>query len=82
MRATALAFQPRPVGVAQSQRRPVIDRRPALGEQPLALEVELFRRLVAGIETAGGDQSVARRVVVRQPLGLPLLQRPVEAEPF
>ena len=82
VRPAALAFQPRPVGVGELQRRAVVDRRPALGEQTLALELELLRRLVAGIEPAGGDQRVARRVVVRQPVRLLLVARPIEAEPL
>ena len=82
VRTAAFALQPRPVGVGEFQRRAVVDRRPALGEQALALELELLRRLVAGIEPARGDELVARRVVVRQPVRLLLLARPVEAEPL
>ena len=81
MRPAAFAFEPRAIGVAELERGAVVDRRAALRQQALALELELLRRLVAGIEAADGDQPVAGRVVVRQPVHLPLLARPIEAEP-
>lgn len=81
VRLSAFAFQARPVGVAELERSAFVDRRAALREQALALELELLRRLVAGIEAADRDQPVAGGIVVLQPVRLPLLARPIEAKP-
>ena len=81
VRPAAFAFEPRAVGIAELERGAVVDRRAALREQALALELQLLGRLVAGIEPADRDQPVAGGVVVRQPVGLPLLARPIEAQP-
>lgn len=67
--------------LVELERGAVVDRRPALGEQAPALEFQLLRRLAAGIKPAGRDQGVADPVVVDQPVGLPLLDVPIEAEP-
>src|SRR4029077_5226400 len=81
VRPAALALELLACGIVEPERGAVIDRRLALREQALALELELLRRLVTGIESAGRDQPVARGVIARESVGLPLLGVPVETEP-
>ncbi|BAF87777.1 glutamyl-tRNA synthetase [Azorhizobium caulinodans ORS 571] len=64
-------LQPRPVGRAECQRRPVIDRRQATGPLQAALEVELFLCLVRGIKPPHALQPLDRRLVEPQAVGLP-----------
>jgi hypothetical protein len=78
MRLASLALELDARRLVEAQRGAVVDRGSVLGEQALALELELLGRFVAGIEPLSGDQRVARRVVVRQPVGLALLAVPLQ----
>ena len=82
MRLSAFRFQPRAIDVGEFQRGTVVDRRPSLGQQPLALELQLLRRLIARVEPAGRDQGIARGIVFGQPVGLAFLAIPAEAQPL
>ena len=64
----AFAFEFLARGLVEPERGAVVDRRLALAEQALALELELLGRLVAGIELAGSDQGIAGDVVFGQPV--------------
>ena len=64
-----------------AQRGAVVDRRPARGDLREALELELLRGLVAGIEPAGGAQPIGRRGVAGEAVGLAREAVPAQAEP-
>ena len=81
VRAPAFRLQPAALVVAEAQRRPVVDRRPPPRQLPLALVLQLFRRLVSGIEAARGAQPLARRFVGGEPLRLPGTAVPVQPQP-
>src|SRR3546814_2480597 len=61
--------------------RSVVDRRPSGGQRHLALQTQLLRRLVAGIETSRRLQARGGGGVAVEPLGLHRLLVPLEAEP-
>jgi hypothetical protein len=63
------------------QRRAVVDRRLAARELHLALEIELLRRLIGGIDPAGFAQPLERRLVAVEPGRLAMLLVAGEAEP-
>src|SRR5690606_40454655 len=69
------------LGIAERQRGAVIDRRQPAPERDLALEVELLRGLVAGVDAARRLQPLERRLIEREPGRLPLLAIGREAEP-
>ena len=77
----ALGLQLGLLGRRQSERGTVIDRRRAALELQLALEGELLRRLVAGIEPAARLQPLRGLVVAVQAIGLARQLVPGEAQP-
>ena len=81
VRSHALRLQPRPLGIVQRQRRPVVDRRQPAPEQHLAPEVELLRALIGGIDAPRRDQPGKARLVEIEPLGLPHLGVGGQPEP-
>ena len=81
MGTPAFGFQRLALRFAQRQRRPVVDRRFAALKPELALQSQLFRRLVAGIEPAR-DLEIGRRLVVaRQARRLGCLLVPNKPQP-
>ena len=70
MRACARGLQSRALGVRQRERGAVVDRRQVALQLALALELQLLRRFVAGIEPAGGLQLRDGRVVGGEAIGL------------
>ncbi len=73
MRLAPFGFELRAFRVGELQRGAVIDRRLAAGELALALQLELLRRLVGGIEPAARFQLLDRGGVARRsgPTGAP-----------
>jgi hypothetical protein len=70
------------IGLAQRQRRAVIDRRQPAPEQHLALEFEFLRALIAAIDPPSGDQPGELRLVNPEPRRLPFLAVPMQPQPF
>ena len=68
--------------IRQLQRRAVIDRRPPGRQLRLALQRQLFGRLVAGLSPASIGKLLQRRVILVKPHRLPVLAVPVHAHPF
>ena len=81
MRFAPLRLQARPVVVGQLQRGAIVDRRQPAPQQALALQGQLFRRLVAGIKPAIALQHFLRQVVAVEPVGLAGEAVPIQAEP-
>src|SRR5439155_20817024 len=81
MRLAPLAFEPGALGRRQRQGGPVIDRWQAALQLGLALQRQLLRRLVAGIEPAGRLEVLDRRVVMPCPRRLAVPLVPAEPEP-
>ena len=81
VRFAPLRLQARPVVVGQLQRGAIVDRRQAAPQQALALQRQLFRRLVAGIKPAIALQRFLRQFVAVEPVGLAGEAVPVKAEP-
>ena len=81
MRHTSLGLQYIALGVAQAERGAVVDRRASEGELPLALELQLLRRLIAGIEVALIAQALGDLFIQAQALGLAHRITPSETEP-
>ncbi len=70
MRPAAGRFQRRPVGLGQGQGGAIVDRRQTAGLLAFAPALQLFGRLVAGVESSDAPQFRRRRVIQREPLGL------------
>ena len=81
MRLAAVGFEPGALGVAQTQRGAVIDRRAAERLLALAPAVELLRRLIGRVEQAQRLQFSARGVVKGHPLRLAADKIGLDAEP-
>src|SRR3546814_16884075 len=77
----ALGLEARPLGLGEGEGGAVVDRRPSGGQRHLALQTQLLRRLVAGIETSRRLQARGGGGVAVAPLGLPRLLVPLEAKP-
>ncbi len=59
----------------------LVDRRQLAPEQDLALDIQLFRRFITGIDPAIGAQPLEFLAVNREPLGLADRRSGVEPEP-
>ena len=81
VRLAALRFERGAVGVGELERGAVVDRRLAERLLALAPPVELFGRLVGGIEPARPLQRLGRRFVERHPLRLAAFQVGDDSEP-
>ncbi len=81
VRLAALRLQRGPLGLAQAQRGPVVDRRLAAGELHLSPAVELLLGLVGGIEPPLRLQLVRHGAVAVEPRRLVVLLVPGQAEP-
>ena len=79
MGLASLCFERGAILICELQRGAVIDRRLAAGELALALQLELFGRLVGRIEPAASLQLLDRRVVAREAVRLAHLLGPVDA---
>src|SRR3546814_11994704 len=77
----ALGLEARPLGLGEGEGGAVVDRRPSGGQRHLALQTQLLRRLVAGIETSRRLQARGGGGVAVEPLGLHRLLVPLAAEP-
>jgi hypothetical protein len=73
VRRSSRRLEPGPLGVAQAQRGAVVHRRQSPPEQHLALEIELLRGLVGGIDPARRLQFGEPRLVAVEPCRLALL---------
>ena len=82
VRFAALRLQARAVVVGQLQRGAIVDRRQAASQQALALQGQLFRRLVAGIKSAIALERFLRQFVAVKPVGLAGEAVPIQAEPL
>ena len=81
VRRDSVGFLCRAIFLAQGQGRAVIDGRQSAAELDLALQLQLLRGFVAGVDAAIRLQGLERRLVMRKPLGLTLLSIGLEAEP-
>ena len=81
MRLAPFRLQPGAFLIAEGERGAVIDRRQATRELALALELQLVRRLVAGIEPPYFTQPLRHRVIKRETLRLPHGDVGHDAEP-
>src|SRR5690606_12552913 len=81
VRCDPFGFLRRALGRGKPERPAVVDRRQPATERDLALEVELLRRLIAGIDPLRRLQPLECLVIQRQPLRLPLLTVRLQPEP-
>ena len=79
MRLDPFRFLGGVIGLAQLERGPVIDRGQPARELDLALDVELLRTLVAGIDPIRRPQRFKGCLVAIEPGRLALLAIPCEA---
>ena len=81
VRHDAIGLQRGAIGVAQRERRTVIDRRQAAPRGDLALQIELLPRLISGIDPPGVAQLLETRLIDRKARRLPLLAIGDKSEP-
>jgi len=81
VRADALGFEARTIGIGERERGAIIDRRQAAAEQDLALEIELLLGLIGRIDAACGGQLGETAFVEIETLRLARLAIGDEAEP-
>ena len=70
VRLHPLPLQPRAIGIAERERGAIVDRRQAAAGGDLALEVQLLRALIGGIDPARGAQPGELRLIEVVAIGL------------
>src|SRR3546814_7344379 len=73
VRLDALGLEARAIGIAQPQRRAIVDRRQPAPKLDLALEVQFLRGLICRIDAPAGAQGLEPRLVQRKTRRLPFL---------
>src|SRR3546814_16499256 len=73
VRLDALGLEARAIGIAQPQRRAIVDRRQPAPKLDLALAVHFLRGLICRIDAPAGAQGLEPRLVQSKTTRLPFL---------